>query len=442
MSSLHPDEVYEICEKINKEYNCFVTVVRPEREGDRFFSAKDCLCTKNIRTTAGSRMLENYVPFFDATCVELMKKAGYQLVGKTAMDEFGFGSFTVNTFIVPKNPWDKDRVCGGSSGGAACFTALAPFKHIALAESTGGSIACPASFCGVVGLTPTYGVVSRYGLIDYANSLDKIGVMAKTVDECIEGIKIIGRKDARDSTSVGLRCDLDNLPDARKFKVAVPREYFENVNKDVERCVWNAIHELEKEGIEYNEINLEYTKYALAAYYIIATSEASTNLAKYCGMRYGLQERIEGNFNEYFSRIRAKGFGEEAKRRILLGTYARMSGFRDQYYIRALKVRRLVIDEFKRVLNDYDCIVAPTMPFIAPKFDEVKKLTPVEHYMSDVLTVPVNLAGLPHISIPCGFSSSMPVGMQIISEHFREDKVLALARLYESIRGEIKYPSV
>lgn len=436
------EKVHGTCVKAKELYNCFVTVVKPESFGIPF-SVKDCLCTKNVLTTAGSRILHNYIPPFDATSVKLLKDNGFVLIGKTTMDEFGFGSFNVNTEIVPKNPWNPEHVCGGSSGGAACFTALADFPHLALAESTGGSISCPASFCGVVGLTPTYGVVSRYGLIDYANSLDKIGIMAKTVMQAAAGLSIIGKKDEKDSTSVGGEQDyIKYCKIFPKMTVAIPKEYFKNLDENVEKKVWEAIKELEAEGIEYEEVSLPMTEYSLAAYYIIATSEASTNLAKFCGMRYGLHLPLEGNFNEYFAKVRTSGFGEEAKRRIILGTYARMSGFRDQFYLKALKIRRIIIDEFKKVFKNFDCILAPTMPIPAPKFEEVEELSPLQHYMTDVLTVPINLAGMPHLSIPCGFTKGLPIGLHMLADHFQEGKIISLANLYEQIRGEIKYPSV
>ncbi len=439
---MDPEKVYEQTKRMKELYNCFVTVVKPE-EAEYYFSVKDAITTKGIPTTAGSKILKNYIPPFDATVVRLMKDAGFSLIGKTTMDEFGFGSFNTNTDIVPKNPWDTKRVTGGSSGGAGCATALADFPHIAIAESTGGSISCPASFNGVVGLTPTYGLVSRYGLIDYANSLDKIGLMAKTVKEIAMGLSIIARKDDKDSTSVGGEDDYTKYYGSEiKFKVAVPKEYFQGIDENVEKVVWNAIKSLEDEGIEYEEISLKMTEYALPAYYIIATSEASTNLAKFSGMRYGLHLPLEGNFNEYFSKVRTTGFGEEAKRRIILGTYARMSGYRDHYYLKALKIRRKVIDEFKTVFSKYDLILAPTMPILPPRFDEVEKLTPLEQYMTDVLTVPVNLSGMPHMSIPAGFSKGLPVGLHIIGDHFKEGKIIALASFFEQIRGEIIYPSV
>jgi aspartyl-tRNA(Asn)/glutamyl-tRNA(Gln) amidotransferase subunit A len=436
------EKVYEFCQKANEKYSCFITVVKPEKFGIPL-TVKDCICTEGVRTTAGSKILWNYIPPFDATVVKLLKEAGFALVGKTTMDEFGFGSFNVNTEIVPKNPWNPEHVCGGSSGGAACFTAIADFPHIALAESTGGSISCPSSFCGVVGLTPTYGLVSRYGLIDYANSLDKIGVMAKSVKDVAYALSIIAKRDEKDSTCVGGEEDYTKYCRIYpKHKVAIPKEYFSGIDENIEKIVWQAIKELESEGIEYEEVSLPMTEYALAAYYIIATSEASTNLAKFCGMRYGLHLKLEGNFNEYFSKVRTTGFGDEAKRRIILGTYARMSGFRKHFYLKALKIRTLVIQDFKKVFKNFDAILAPTMPMLAPKFEEVEKLTPLQHYMADVLTVPVNLAGMPHLSIPAGFSKGLPVGLHIISDHFQEGKIITLANFFEQIRGEIRYPSL
>ncbi len=437
------EKIYEKTKKISEMYNCFVTIVKPEREAEYYFSVKDAICTKGVKTTAGSKILQNYIPPFDATVVKLMKENGFELIGKTTMDEFGFGSFNVNTQIIPKNPWDVERVTGGSSGGAGCATALIDFPHIAIAESTGGSISCPASFNGVVGLTPTYGLVSRYGLIDYANSLDKIGVMARSVKDVAKGLTIISKKDPKDSTSVGGEDNYEKYFGSQiKFKVAIPKEYFQNIDENVEKTIWDAIKMLEDEGIEYEEVSLKMTEYALPAYYIIATSEASTNLAKFSGMRYGLHLPLEGNFNEYFSKVRTEGFGEEAKRRIILGTYARMAGYRDHYYIKALKIRRKVIDEFKSIFKKYELILAPTMPILPPRFDEVEKLTPLEHYMADVLTVPVNLAGMPHMSMPAGFSKGLPVGLHILADHFKEGKIIALASFFEQLRGEIKYPSV
>jgi aspartyl-tRNA(Asn)/glutamyl-tRNA(Gln) amidotransferase subunit A len=397
-------------------------------------SVKDCICAKGIRTAAGSRILENYIPPFDAHVIEEIKKVGY-VAAKTAMDEFGFGTFCMNTsFGIPKNPIDTRRCCGGSSGGAACLTKAIELPHIALAESTGGSIACPASFCGVVGMTPTYGRASRYGLIDYASSLDKIGVMGKTCFEAAYGLSKIAGFDARDSTSIDKPKE-DYTQSLKKnlsgFRIGVPKEYFNGVDEEIKKEVWRAIKKLESLGAEYEEFSLPSTKYALPAYYIIAMSEASTNLAKFCGIRYGSTIELKGGYNEFFSEARGKYFGTEAKRRCLMGTFYRKSGYRDKYYLKALKVRRLLIDEFKGAFRKYDALACPTMPIIAPKFTEVAELSPARQYAMDVLTVGPNLCGLPHLSVPCGKSEGMPVGLQIIGDHLQEGKVFKLGSWVE-----------
>lgn len=447
-------------ERLNEKLNCFITLSnefakntkseQPAKGKSLLFlpiSIKDNICTRGLVSTAGSKILHNYIPPFDAIAVARIKKEGGQVLGKTSMDEFGFGGFSVNVgvgFKVPKNPFNPERSAGGSSGGAGAIAAAAEFPHVALAESTGGSISAPASFCGVVGLTPTYGLVSRYGLIDYANSLDKIGCIGKSVYDCSLLLSTIAGHDEKDSTSLNEKqkdytrfCD-----EEKKLKIAVPKEYLQNINGEVEKEVWKAIKQLEKEGYSYEEVSLPNTKYAVSAYYIIAMSEASTNLAKYCGMRYGLAKPLEGNFNEYFSSVRAEGFGAEAKRRIILGTYARMAGYRDAFYMKALKIRTLIIQDFKKVFKKFDAIAAPTMPMLPPRFSEIEKLSPLENYQADILTVPANLAGIPHLSIPCGFSKGLPVGLHLLADHLQEGKIISLGSQYEMIRGEIKYPKI
>jgi len=399
-------------------------------------SVKDNICVKGVQSCAGSKILEGYIPPFDATAVANIKAHGGRIIGKTNQDEFGFGTFSTNcAFGVPKNPLDPERSCGGSSGGAAGFTAAFDYPHIALAESTGGSISCPASFCGVVGLTPTYGLVSRYGLIDYANSLDKIGIISKSVWDAALGLSIIAGHDPKDSTSLKTQGkDYTKLEknDLNGIKIGVPKEYFVNVTDEIEKHVWSAIKKAESLGATYQEVSLPNTRYALSSYYIIAMAEASTNLAKFCGMRYGAHQPLEGNFNEYFSKVRSKFFGEEAKRRIILGTFARMSGYRDAYYLKAMKVRTLIIQEFKKVFQEFDCLFAPTMPILPPKFVDIDKLTPAQQYQMDVLTVPPNLAGIPMISIPCGKIAHLPVGLHIIADHLQEEKLLNIASVLES----------
>ena len=437
------EKIISEAHELDKKLSLFITIT--EKADGKPIAIKDNICTLNLRTTAGSKILHNYIPVFDATVITKLKAAGYGIVGKTAMDEFGFGTFSTNcAYKIPKNPWDSERACGGSSGGSAAYVAASKLCNVALAQSTGGSISCPASFCGVVGLTPTYGLVSRYGLIDYANSMDKIGVVAKTVKEAAGILSIIAGHDKMDQTSQDVKkqdytkfCSDGKL----ELKLAVPKEYFTNVDKQVSKSVWEAIEKLEKLGCTYQEVSLPTTKAALAAYYLIAVAEASTNLAKFCGMRYGLSTDPENKgFNEQFSEIREQGFGPEAKRRILLGTFARLAGWRDQYYSRALKVRTKVIEDFKKTFKKFDAIVAPTMPILPPKFSEIKKLSPAQIYALDVLTVPANLAGLPHVSVPCGLANGLPVGLHLIGDHFAEPKLIQIAHAFEKARGPMKYP--
>ncbi|MBI2675527.1 MAG: Asp-tRNA(Asn)/Glu-tRNA(Gln) amidotransferase subunit GatA [Candidatus Aenigmarchaeota archaeon] len=437
------EKFLERARKLDKQYNFFLTIaekLEAHKKGRLYpipVSVKDCICTRGMQTTAGSRILEGYVPVFDATCVEAIKNEGGAVVGKTQQDEFGFGTFSVNSgYEIPKNPHDPDRSCGGSSGGAAGFTAAIGMPHIALAESTGGSISCPGSFCGVIGLTPTYGLVSRYGLIDYANSLDKIGCMATSVEDIALLLSVMAGKDEKDPTSsLSKKEDYGKLEGRLKgLKIAVPKEYF-RIDKKISKHIWDSIRLLEKEGARYDEISLPSTGLGLASYYIIATSEASTNLAKYCGMRYGKQDAMEGDYNEYFSSIRGKYLGREAKRRILLGTFSRMAGYKDKYYIRALQARGVIIDEFNKAFSKHDIIIAPTMPIIAPKFSEIEKLSPVDHYKMDILTVCPNLAGIPHISLPCGKEKGMPVGMHMMAGHFKEKKLLDAAYGFERLHS-------
>ncbi|MBN2095661.1 MAG: Asp-tRNA(Asn)/Glu-tRNA(Gln) amidotransferase subunit GatA [Candidatus Aenigmarchaeota archaeon] len=443
------EKIWKEVDRIQGKFGPFITVSRDEALShcekmgakESFpgvpISVKDCLCTSGIRTTAGSRILETYVPPFDAHVVEKIKNFGY-IIGKTAMDEFGFGTFSMNcAFGVPKNPLDPRRSCGGSSGGAACLTAaLQNLPHVAMAESTGGSISCPASFCGVVGITPTYGRVSRYGMIDYASSLDKVGIIGKNCFEAAWGLSKIAGFDERDSTSIN-RKDEDYTSflekDPSKMRVGVPKEYFEGVNEEIKQEIWRQIKKLESAGIKYEEFSLASTKYALPSYYIIAMSEASTNLAKFCGIRYGSTLEIEGGYNEFFSKVRGKYFGLEAKRRCILGTFYRKSGYRDKYYLKALKVRAHLIKEFKSAFQKFDCIVTPTMPIVAPKFTDIAELTPAQHYAMDILTVGPNLCGVPHLSVPVGRSEGMPIGLHIIGDHLQEGKVFQLGSCIEKL---------
>ncbi len=384
-------------------------------------SVKDGICVKNMESAAGSEILKNYRPPFSATVINKLEKEGAIIIGKTSQDEFGFGGFSVNTKKIPKNPHNLTRSCGGSSGGAAGFTAFTTQPHLALGESTGGSIANPASFCGVVGLTPTYGLVSRYGLIDYANSLDKIGTLGKTVSETFLGLYYMAGYDEKDSTSLPQKI----LPGKKVKKIAVIKESLE-VDKEIKDIVLSKLK-------NYDTISLpSIKKYSIPAYYLIALSEASTNLAKYCGLRYGQTLPLKGDYNEFFTEVRSKFFSKESKRRIILGTFARMSGFRDAYYFKALKARTLIINEYKKAFKKYDVLISPTMPIAAPKFTEIEKLSPLENYMMDILTVGPNLAGLPHLSINAGFKEKMPVGIMLIANHLEEEKLRMLGEEIEN----------
>ncbi len=436
--------VIEKSRHIQQRLSPFITInespSRPQGDGKLFglpISVKDNICTKGIATTAGSKILGGYVPPFDATVIGRIKAEGGLIIGKTAMDEFGFGTFSTNcAYGIPKNPFDPERTCGGSSGGAGCLTASADFPHVAIAQSTGGSITAPAAFTGTLGLTPTYGRVSRYGLIDYSNSMDKIGVISRRVDDAALVLSVIAGYDPLDSTSRKAEMDFtDYKRDGLKgLRIGVPTEYFSDVvDKRISKAIHGKLDSMERAGAEYEEISLPMSGYALPAYYLIAMSEASTNLAKFCGLRYGFQEDPNEQYDRYFASIRAKGFGDEAKRRIILGTYARMAGYRDAYYFKALRVRSKVIDEFKRIFDKFDLIATPSMPMLPPRFSDIEKLTPSQIYALDFTTVAFNLAGLPTISVPIGMSGGLPMGMQLAADHFDEKLLLGAAGAIEGL---------
>jgi aspartyl-tRNA(Asn)/glutamyl-tRNA(Gln) amidotransferase subunit A len=430
---------------LNQKYQMFRAFIEDGEPGDSkfLFSAKDNLTSKDFETCAGSKILEGYHPAFDAAAIENMRKAGGKLIGKTNMDEFGFGTFSANSaFGIPRNPFDLERSCGGSSGGSACAAAVLGEEHVSLGVSTGGSICCPASFCGTYGIVPTYGRVSRYGLIDYGNSLDKIGLLSLDPAKLSKYLPVIAGKDPRDPTSCA-QPEL-KLAHARMTSVAVPEEALEGVAKDVKDAFEKSLEELKSMGIEVERVKMPELKYAIPAYYVLATSEASTNLARYCGMRYGRQDGdLSQKFDDYFTEVRTEAFGEEAKRRILLGTYTRMEGFRDRYYAKALQVRMDVIDAYKKQFESHDAVLTPTMPFVSPKFADIAEMTPVENYAADFLTVPPNLAGTPHLSCPCGYSpeNGMPIGMQFVTDHWNEDMLLTMAEDWDK-RFDVKRAEV
>jgi aspartyl-tRNA(Asn)/glutamyl-tRNA(Gln) amidotransferase subunit A len=397
-------------------------------------AVKDNICTEGVRTTCSSKILEHFVPPYESTVTKNLKEQGYVLIGKTNLDEFAMGSSTENSaFAGTRNPWDITRVPGGSSGGSAAAVA-ADMCIAALGSDTGGSIRQPASFCGVVGLKPTYGRVSRYGLVAFASSLDQIGPITKNVKDSAILLNIIAGHDRCDSTSADVSVpDFTSVigKDIRGVRLGVPEEYFiEGMDKDVEGAVKQAIRKLESLGAVPVPISLPHTEYAVAAYYILATSEASSNLARYDGVKYGL--RVGGSdLLDMYMNTREAGFGAEVKRRIILGTYALSSGYYDAYYKKAQQVRTLIKRDFERAFTEVDAIVTPTAPNPAFKIGE-KADDPLQMYLADIFTISVNLAGVPGISVPCGFTSqNLPVGLQIIGKHFDEAAVLKIAYAYE-----------
>lgn len=428
--SLATDKAYEMA-KDSEEYifsgkRSFVTGIP--------IAIKDNICTKNIFTTCASKILYNFRPPYESTVTSRLLKDRYILVGKTNMDEFAMGSSTENSgFHITKNPWNLECVPGGSSGGSAAAVS-ADECIAALGSDTGGSIRQPASFCGVVGLKPTYGMVSRFGLVAFASSLDQIGPITKCVADSAILMNVIAGHDPMDSTSVALdKIDFTESlgRDVKGFRIGIPKEYFiEGMDKDVEERVREAIVQLESLGCIPVEISLPHTEYAVATYYIVATSEASSNLARYDGVKYGL--RVEGkDLLDMYMKTRSRGFGAEVKRRIMLGTYSLSAGYYDAYYKKALQVRNLIRKDFESAFKEVDFIVTPTSPSPAFKIGE-KVEDPLQMYLSDIFTISVNLAGLPAISIPCGFSlKGLPIGFQIIGKPFDEKGILQLAYAYE-----------
>ena len=394
---------------------------------------KDVITTKGIETTAASRILEGYVPPYDATVTRKIREAGAVILGKTNLDEFAMGWSTENSgYFVTHNPWDLDRVPGGSSGGNAA--ALAADETIgSLGTDTGGSVRQPASFCNVVGLRPSYGRVSRYGVIAFASSLDQVGPMTKDVRDAAILLNYIAGRDPKDSTSVDVpvpdyTAALD--ADIEGMKVGLPREYFvEGMDPGVEKAIREAISTLEELGAEVQEVSLPHTKYGVPVYYLVAPAEASANLARYDGIRYGLSIPGEDVWDSY-EKTRGAGFGDEVRRRILLGTYALSAGYYDAYYLKAQKVRTLIKKDFEDALDKVDVIVGPTIPMIAFKIGQFSE-DPTAMYLTDILSLPNALAGLPAISVPAGFSEGMPVGMQIMAKPFQEEVVLHVAYAFE-----------
>jgi len=399
---------------------------------------KDNLCTKGIRTTCGSRMLENFVPPYESTVTQRLFDAGAVMVGKTNMDEFAMGSSTeTSAYQVTANPWDLQRVPGGSSGGSAAAVAAGQCV-VALGSDTGGSIRQPAALCGVVGLKPTYGLVSRYGLVAYASSLDQIGPFARTVEDAAILLRAIAGYDPQDSTS--LKVEIPDYiaalkPDLKprgKLRIGVIQETFgKGLDATVEAAVTKAVETLQELGAEIQVINCPQFRYGLPTYYIIAPSEASANLARYDGVKYGFRADNPENLLDMYAKTRAQGFGAEVKRRIMIGTYALSAGYYDAYYLKAQKVRTLIKQDFEQAFQKVDVLVCPTSPTTAFKAGE-KTDDPLSMYLSDLMTIPVNLAGLPALSLPCGFDEQgLPIGLQMIGNVLREDTLLSVAHAYE-----------
>jgi aspartyl-tRNA(Asn)/glutamyl-tRNA(Gln) amidotransferase subunit A len=396
---------------------------------------KDVICTKGIRTTCSSKILENFIPPYDATVIEKLKAQKAIIIGKTNMDEFAMGSSTEHSAFFPThNPWDLSRVPGGSSGGSAVAVAADEVVYT-LGSDTGGSIRQPAGFCNVVGLKPTYGRVSRFGLVAFASSLDQIGPLTKDVTDTALVMNAIAGYDPRDSTSVPYPMPdytLQLIPDLKGLRLGIPREYFvEGMQNEVREALEIAIEKLGELGAEIDwEASLPHTKYALAAYYLIAPSEASANLARYDGVKYGFSQQNADNVIEAVQKTRQFGFGPEVKRRIMLGTYALSAGYYDAYYLKAQRVRTLIKQEFDQAFKKCDALVTPTSPTTAFKIGE-KLDDPLQMYLSDVCTLPINIAGIPAISIPAGFADGLPIGMQIIGKPFNEETLLRIAFAYE-----------
>lgn len=401
-------------------------------------SIKDLICTEGTKTTCASKILENFVPTYDATVITKLKEAGAIIVGKVNMDEFAMGSTNENSGYKPtKNPWDTNCIPGGSSGGSAASVS-AEMCLGSLGSDTGGSIRQPASHCGIVGMKPTYGRVSRFGLVAFASSLDQIGPLTKNVHDCAIMMNAISGYDENDSTSVpkevpdyteALAGDINGL------KIGIPKEYFdvEGMDSDVKKAIESAIETYKKAGAEFIDISLPHSKYAVAAYYVIAPSEASSNLARYDGVRYGVRSKNHDSLLEMYEQSRSAGLGLEVQRRIIIGTYALSSGYYDAYYKKASQVRTLIMNDFKTAFEKCDIILSPVTPEPAPALGENKE-DPLKMYLSDIFTLSANLAGIPGMSIPCGFSGSgKPIGLQLMGKHFDETTLLKAAYNFEKM---------
>ena len=447
-------------EEKDGQLNAFITVADKEKLNERIeevqqgiasgkytsslagvpIAVKDNICTKGMRTTCASKMLEGFVPTYDAEAVSRLEAAGMIIIGKTNMDEFAMGSTTeTSAFGVTRNPRNTEHVPGGSSGGS-CVAVAAGEAPVALGSDTGGSIRQPASYCGVTGLKPTYGRVSRSGLIAYASSLDQIGPVGKDVKDCAALYEIIAGHDEKDSTSLNKEVEkIDNLNNAslRGKTIGIPKEYIgEGTDDEVKSAILKAVMIMEDAGARVEFFSLKMVDYVIPAYYIIACAEASSNLERFDGVKYGYRNMEASELHEMYKTSRAEGFGEEVKRRILLGSFVLSAGYYDAYYIKALKTKRLIKEEFDEAFKKYDCILAPAAPTTAPKLG-TSLSDPLKMYLSDIYTVAVNLCGLPALSMPCGVDSKgLPIGVQFIGDLFNENKILNMAAAYEKLYKE------
>lgn len=451
-------------ERYDSEYNCFVTVADREgvmKQAEEIqkkidngeltgplagvpVAIKDNMCLNGMLTTCSSKILSNFVPTYTSEAVEKLIEAGMVIVGKTNMDEFAMGSTTETSYYgETKNPWDKNKVPGGSSGGSAAAVA-AEEVVCALGSDTGGSIRQPASFCGVTGIKPTYGRVSRYGLIAYGSSLDQIGPLAKDVTDCATLLEIISQYDKKDSTSVN-RDDNDFtgalVDDVKGLKIGLPRDYFsEGLDPDIKDAVYAAAKKLEEKGAIVEEFDLGMVEYTIPTYYIIAAAEASSNLERFDGVKYGYRTDSYTDLHNMYKKSRSEGFGPEVKRRIMLGSFVLSSGYYDAYYVKALKAKALIKQAYDKAFEKYDIILGPVAPTTALRMGESLS-DPIKMYLGDVYTVPVNLAGLPGISLPCGYDrDGMPIGLQMVSDAFNEKTIIRAAYAYEQTR-EYKRPA-
>ena len=445
-------------EALDKTYHCYVTVdregavkraeqVQKEIDEGRLtgplagvpVAIKDNMCTQGILTTCSSKILENFYPTYTAEAVLNLEKAGAVMIGKTNMDEFAMGSTTeTSAYGVTRNPWNENHVPGGSSGGS-CAAVAAEECSYALGSDTGGSIRQPSSFCGVTGIKPTYGTVSRYGLIAYGSSLDQIGPVAKDVTDCATVLEAIASYDTKDSTSVK-REDYDFtkalVDDVKGMKIGIPKSYFgEGLDTEVRQAVMKAAKTLEEKGAIVEEFELGLVDYAIPAYYVIASAEASSNLARFDGVKYGFRTKNHEGLHQMYKKTRSEGFGEEVKRRIMLGSFVLSSGYYDAYYLKALRTKALIKKEFDKAFEKYDVILGPAAPTTAPEIG--KSLSdPIKMYLGDIYTISVNLAGLPGISVPCGTDSKgLPIGLQLISDSFKEKNIIRAAYSFEQTRS-------